>query len=74
MSHAYAFRQNVPDYDPEHSEVMIYHVRVLEEMGEYREALALLDANAKDRVIVDRVAIMETRGVSYLLGIMATKC
>ena len=43
---------------------MIYHVRLLEEMGEYREALMLLDANAKDRVIVDRVAIMETRGGS----------
>ena len=41
---------------------MVYHIRVLEDMGEYREALTRLDANAKDRVIVDRVAIMETRG------------
>jgi peptide alpha-N-acetyltransferase len=41
---------------------MIYHIRVLEDMGEFREALTRLDANAKDRVIVDRVAIMETRG------------
>ncbi len=40
--------------------------RVLEQyerMGELTEALTLLDVNAKSRVIVDRVAVMETRGV-----------
>ncbi|KAI0064906.1 N-terminal acetyltransferase A auxiliary subunit [Artomyces pyxidatus] len=53
--------KNVPDYDVEQSELMLYHVRVLEDLGELSEALSLLDVNAKSRVIVDRVAIMETR-------------
>jgi len=32
-------------------------------MGELAEALTLLDVNAKSRAIVDRVAVLETRGV-----------
>jgi hypothetical protein len=55
--------KNVPDYDPEQSELLLYHVKVLEDMGELTEALTLLDVNAKSRAIVDRVAVMETRGV-----------
>lgn len=58
--------QNVPDYDAEHSEAVLYHVRVLEELEETEEALRLLDISAKSRVITDRVAIMETRGASVL--------
>ena len=54
--------QNIPDYDVEHSEVLLYHLRVLEDLGEYKDALALLDENAKSRAIIDRVAIMEYRG------------
>ncbi|CAL1708693.1 unnamed protein product [Somion occarium] len=53
--------KNVPDYDVEHSEVLLYHVRVLEELGELAEALNLLDVNAKSRAIIDRTAIMEYR-------------
>ncbi|KAA1473007.1 N-terminal acetyltransferase A, auxiliary subunit [Dentipellis sp. KUC8613] len=53
--------KNVPDYDFEQSETLLYHVRLLEELGETSEALALLDVNAKSRVIVDRVSIMEIR-------------
>lgn len=52
----------MPDYDVEMSEVLLYHVRVLEELGEHTEALALLDTSAKSRAIIDRVAIMEFRG------------
>ena len=55
--------QNIPDYDVEHSEVLLYHVRVLEELGEFNEALNLLDVSAKSRAIIDRVAIMEFRGM-----------
>jgi peptide alpha-N-acetyltransferase len=40
---------------------MLYHVRVLEDMGEFTEALAMLDVNAKSRAIVDRTSIMEIR-------------
>ena len=54
--------QEVPDYDVEHSEVLLYHIHVLEDLGELTEALTLLDINAKSRAITDRVAIMEFRG------------
>ncbi|TFK86666.1 N-terminal acetyltransferase A, auxiliary subunit [Polyporus arcularius HHB13444] len=53
--------KNVPDYDVEYSEILLYHVRVLEDLGDYTEAIALLDASAKERTIIDRVAIMEFR-------------
>jgi hypothetical protein len=54
--------QDVPDYDVEHSETMLYHVRLLEDLGQFPEALSLLDTNAKARTIVDRTAVMENRG------------
>ena len=54
--------QNVPDYDYEHSELVLYHISILEELGELQEALNMLDTNAKARVIIDRKAIMECRG------------
>ncbi|CDO77958.1 hypothetical protein BN946_scf184971.g8 [Trametes cinnabarina] len=53
--------KNVPDYDVEMSEILLYHVRILEGLGEYAEGLALLDTNAKERIIIDRVSIMEFR-------------
>ncbi|THH15248.1 hypothetical protein EW146_g5195 [Bondarzewia mesenterica] len=53
--------KNVPDYDFEHSEILLYHVRVLEQLGKWSDALSLLDVSAKSRAIIDRVAIMETR-------------
>lgn len=52
----------MPDYDVEHSETLLYHVLLLEELGEFSEALSLLDMSAKSRAIVDRTAIMEFRG------------
>ncbi len=55
----------MPDYDPEQSDLLLYHVRILEERGELSEALTLLDLNVKSRTIVDRVAVMETRGMAY---------
>ena len=57
-------QQNIPDYDVEHSEVLLYHIRVLEDLGEFSDALALLDTSAKTRAIIDRVAIMEFRGTN----------
>ena len=52
----------MPDYDIEHSELLLYHVSLLEEIGRFSEALSLLDANAKARAIVDRTAVMSRRG------------
>lgn len=54
----------MPDYDPEQSDLLLYQVKVLEDAGESAEALTLLDINAKSRAIVDRVAVMETRGAA----------
>ncbi|KAI3602855.1 nmda receptor-regulated protein 1 [Moniliophthora roreri] len=53
--------KNVPDYDVEHSETLLYHIRVLDDLGEWSEALSLLDTSAKERAIVDKTAIMEFR-------------
>ncbi len=64
----YAVGQNVPDYDPEQSDLLLYHVRILEERGDLSEALTLLDMNAKSRAIVDRVAVTETRGMICTRG------
>ncbi|KAJ7487779.1 NMDA receptor-regulated protein 1-domain-containing protein [Mycena latifolia] len=61
LEHYEATLKNVPDYDVEHSETMLYHVRLLEDLGEFTEALAMLDVNAKSRAIVDRTSIMEIR-------------
>jgi hypothetical protein len=58
----------VPDYDPEQSDLLLYHVRILEEKGDLSEALTLLDMNARSRAIVDRVAVIETRGMTYSRG------
>ncbi|KAF8067854.1 NMDA receptor-regulated protein 1-domain-containing protein [Lyophyllum atratum] len=61
LEHYERMLKNIPDYDIEHSETLLYHIYLLEEMGEFSEALSLLDVNAKSRAIVDRTAIMETR-------------
>ncbi|KAI0047730.1 N-terminal acetyltransferase A, auxiliary subunit [Auriscalpium vulgare] len=61
LEHYQRTLKNVPDYDVEQSELLLYHVRLLEELEEYPEALNMLDINAKSRAIVDRVGIMETR-------------
>jgi N-alpha-acetyltransferase 15/16, NatA auxiliary subunit len=55
----------VPDHDPDHSDLLLYHVRVLEDIGELAEALAFLNIKEKSKAIVDQVAIMETRGTVY---------
>ncbi|KAF5351177.1 hypothetical protein D9756_008406 [Leucocoprinus leucothites] len=53
--------KNIPDYDVEHSETLLYHIRVLEDLGDYKEALDMLDHGAKERMILDRTATMEYR-------------
>jgi N-alpha-acetyltransferase 15/16, NatA auxiliary subunit len=46
--------------------VLLYHIRILEDVGEFNEALNLLDVSAKSRAIVDRVSIMEYRGMVFI--------
>jgi len=42
--------------------MLLYHVALLEEAGQFPEALSLLDTSAKERAIIDRTAVMERRG------------
>lgn len=59
--------KEIPPYDPEHSELLLFQVRVLEELGSFAAALSLLDENAKARAIVDKLSISTFRGMSPLL-------
>ncbi|KAG6379644.1 NMDA receptor-regulated protein 1-domain-containing protein [Boletus reticuloceps] len=61
LDHMEDFLRNVPPRDTEYGELVFFHVRVLEELGEFQEALTLLDKKAKDRMLVDRPAIAECR-------------
>lgn len=54
--------KNVPEHDYEHSEVLLYYVRLLEESNELSDALAFLEDNSKTATIVDKVAVLEIRG------------
>jgi N-alpha-acetyltransferase 15/16, NatA auxiliary subunit len=56
--------KNIPDYDFEYSELLLYYIRILEELEQYQEALQVLDVNAKSRSIVDKTRIMHLRGKS----------
>ncbi|CAE6534150.1 unnamed protein product [Rhizoctonia solani] len=53
--------KNVPDYDYEHSELLLYHLRIMEILGKHEEVLAALDVYSKQREILDRTAIVEFR-------------
>lgn len=55
--------QNVPNYDTEHSETLLYYISILEETGDLATALSVLDTSAKERSIVDRTSILEIRGM-----------
>ncbi|KAG9311775.1 NMDA receptor-regulated protein 1-domain-containing protein [Chiua virens] len=61
MDHIDAFLRNVPARDPEYAEIVFFHICMLEELGEWQEALSLLDKKAKDRMLVDRPTIAEAR-------------
>lgn len=41
--------KDVPRYDPDHSELLLYHLHVLVDLEDYTGALAFLDTHAKDR-------------------------
>ncbi|EJD39130.1 N-terminal acetyltransferase A, auxiliary subunit [Auricularia subglabra TFB-10046 SS5] len=53
--------KNVPDFDFDLSETLLYHIRILEESGKLEAALAKLEDSAKQRTIVDRLAVLEIR-------------
>lgn len=64
VAHWWSFTmQNVPDHDIEHSDVMLYYLKLLIELERYSEALELIDLADQHKSIVDRVALLECRGL-----------
>ncbi|KAH6900863.1 NMDA receptor-regulated protein 1a [Coprinopsis sp. MPI-PUGE-AT-0042] len=61
LEHYITTLKNVPDKDIDHSETLLYYITLLEDSGEYTEALKVLDTNSKARAILDKTAIHETR-------------
>ncbi|PPQ74960.1 hypothetical protein CVT24_010284 [Panaeolus cyanescens] len=53
--------KNVPNYDVELSETLLYYVNILEQSGDLSGALSELDTKSKSRAIVDRTAVLTTR-------------
>ncbi|KAF8605746.1 N-terminal acetyltransferase A, auxiliary subunit [Ceratobasidium sp. AG-I] len=53
--------KNVPDYDFEHSELLLYNLRIKESLGKHEDVLTALDVYSKQRQILDRTAIVEFR-------------
>lgn len=60
-----SIHQEAPAYDVEYSELLLFHVRVLEDLGELQSAVTFLDNKAKDRHIVDRTVIHTCRGTLH---------
>jgi N-alpha-acetyltransferase 15/16, NatA auxiliary subunit len=52
----------VPDHDVEYTETILYHVQILEELGEVSEGLDLLDASIESKAIVEHTTVLEFRG------------
>ncbi|KAF9482671.1 N-terminal acetyltransferase A, auxiliary subunit [Pholiota conissans] len=61
LEHYQRSLKNVPDYDTEHSETLLFYISILEDLGDFTQALSVLDSNSRSRSIVDRTAILETR-------------
>jgi hypothetical protein len=58
--------QNVGPYDVEFSELLMYHIRILEEMGNFELALDMLESNdrTKGGSVLDRTTGTEMKGVT----------
>lgn len=69
LAHYVTTLKDVPDKDIEHSETLLYYIRLLEETGETQQALKVLDTSSKGRAIVDKTAIFETRGTCIYEGL-----
>ncbi|KZO98449.1 N-terminal acetyltransferase A, auxiliary subunit [Calocera viscosa TUFC12733] len=58
--------KNIADGDVELSDILLFHVKLLEAQGDYATAIALLEGKRDEHRILDRVAIRLTR--ARLLG------
>jgi hypothetical protein len=54
--------QNVTARDHEVGELVFFHARILDEMGELKQALTLLEHHIAQRYVVDRPPIKEFKG------------
>ncbi|TFK61909.1 NMDA receptor-regulated protein 1a [Pluteus cervinus] len=61
LQHYQIMVKGIPDHDVEHSETLLYLVRVHEELAEFDEALRVLDTGEQNGQIVDRTAVLEAR-------------
>lgn len=57
------FLRNVGSYDVEFSELLMYHVRILEDMGDFKSAVDMLESHdrAKGGSVLDRMAGTEMK-------------
>ncbi|KAI6007858.1 NMDA receptor-regulated protein 1-domain-containing protein [Pisolithus marmoratus] len=74
LEHFQSFLREAPVNDAEYSEFLLFHVHVLEDLGDLQAALLFLDKKSKDRYIVDRTAIhtLRARILSKLKNVNAT--
>jgi peptide alpha-N-acetyltransferase len=58
--------QNVGSHDVEFSELLMYHVRIVEDMGDFQSAVDLLESHdrAKGGSVLDRMAGTEMKGMT----------
>lgn len=54
--------KSIPKSDPEHSELLLYHLTLLQQAERYPDALEFLETHEKDKSITDRLAISVNRG------------
>lgn len=57
------FLRNVGSYDVEFSELLMYHIRILEDMGDFQSAVDMLESHdrTKGGSVLDRMAGMEVK-------------
>ncbi|KAF8842021.1 N-terminal acetyltransferase A, auxiliary subunit [Paxillus ammoniavirescens] len=66
LEHIETFLRNVTARDHEVGELVFFHARILDEMGELKQALTLLEHHIAQRYVVDRPPIKEFK--ARLLG------
>jgi hypothetical protein len=60
--------------------MLLYYIHILEELEDFEAALSSLDQNAESKCIVDRMSLLETRGmisvtvIYHLLRFMQLDC
>lgn len=63
LEYTEGFLRNVGSYDVEFSELLMYHIRILEDMGDFQSAVDMLESHdrTKGGSVLDRMAGMEVK-------------